>query len=285
MAGRSGPGIPGRDRPGRASDQLGSRRRPPPRGGERDLRAHQHAAAGRHRRARDPGAAGLTPPGPGPSAGGHGRPPGLSGGFLHHRRGGDRRHPGDRLLRGARLRAGVHGDPQRARPVRGGLERVARDGRQHRPGLPDRISPGRPARRADRGICAGQARGGGRRGSRPGAPLVRPAAAAGFARHAAQARPEAVHRACHPRGDRGGGRPDRGRRPGPAPGARRSVRHDRGARSPRLRHRPGDQGADAVRAAGGRARPARGADLERAQQRVDAQGQRRAGLSARPGLV
>ena len=69
----------------------------------------------------------------------------------------------------------------------------------------------------------------------------------------------AIHEAT---GD--GGRADRGGRAGAAPGARRPVRHDRRARAPRLRHRPRDQGPDAVRAARRRAGPARGADLERA---------------------
>ena len=96
---------------------------------------------------------------------------------------------------------------------------------------------------------------------------------------------EAVHRARHPRADRRGGRADRGGGAGPAPDPGRPVRHDRGAGPPGLRHRPGDQGADAAGAALGRAGAGRGADLERPGQRGDAQGQRRAGLPARPGVV
>ena len=55
--------------------------------------------------------------------------------------------PAIAVLRGAGLRAGVCGDPQRADPVGGGLAGPGRDGRRHRPGLPGRIPPGWPAGR------------------------------------------------------------------------------------------------------------------------------------------
>ena len=214
------------------------------------------------------------------------RPPGLPGGLPVDRGRGRRRHAGGRVLRVARLRPGVRGDPQRARPDRGGLGRAGRDGRRHRRGLPAASST-RAGRRTTlieayarakaevRDVDDGELRPSSYDPQRLRDSLDTPAPAG----H------EAVHRARPARAERRGGRADRGGGAGPAPDPRRPVRHDRRAGPPGLRHRPGDQGADAAGAALRRAGAGRGADLERAGQRGDAQGQRRAGLPPRPGLV
>ena len=97
--------------------------------------------------------------------------------------------PAIAVLRVTRLRARVHGDPQRPRPCPGWTgRRCARWPAASRPATGSSTTrAARPS--AAGGVRAGQARGAGRRRRpRPRAPLVRPAAAARLPADAAQAR-------------------------------------------------------------------------------------------------
>ena len=165
-------------------------------------RPGQRPADGRHRRHRPDRAPRRPRPRRRQRAAAGGGPPRRRRGLPVARRRGDRRHPGGRVLRAARLPLGVRRDAQRARPVHGRLAAAGRDGAGHRLGLPGRVLPGRPAART----CS-------RRTRRPrsrsrddadGDLDLRPSsydagAAAGEPRHAERARAQAVHRAGHPR--------------------------------------------------------------------------------------